>query len=87
MATFKYKGKPIRLDAMQITMANANDVAVWCGGRITGQGDSSTLVVSVPTWDGVFQARLSWYVYKMTDSGELRTDPPEVFEAKYDLIP
>lgn len=45
--TSKYARKPFEVDAVQVTAENMEEVAQWCEGEVTSEGDAKFVKVNV----------------------------------------
>lgn len=89
----RYAKRPVVIEAVQLTEANINAVAAWCGGHVeeiraphpgVGAGSLAHYLL-VPTLEGVMRADLGWYVIKGVE-GEFYPCKDSVFEATYEFV-
>jgi hypothetical protein len=81
----RFKKKPLKIDAVQLNVDNAVDVAYWCGGKLDNNESPQTLTVIIPTLEGPMTARDGWYIVKGI-AGEFYPVKQEIFEDSYDEI-
>jgi hypothetical protein len=85
LTTKKYKKKPIKIDAVELTQANAEDVAKWAHGKVENASDPMTLSVSIPTLEGVMTASIGDFVIQGVE-GEVYPCKPSIFNATYEEV-
>lgn len=82
----KYRKKPVEIEAMQLTEANACDVLSFCnntGDIVASKEDDGT--ISIKTLEGTMTASIGDYVIKGV-KGEFYPCKPDIFEATYDKV-
>ena len=85
-----YRKKPVEVQAIQLALGNAGEVAVWCGGVVVEEIDPEDdnvryVAVNIPTLEGVMRASEDDYVIKGT-KGEFYPCKPDIFADIYDLV-
>ena len=70
---------PITIEAIQLTQANSNDLAEWCGGRIVY---THRAAFEIHTLEGVMEAREGDWIIRGVQ-GEFYPCKPDIFEATY----
>ena len=73
--------KPVTVEAVQLTQANADDVAQWCGGRIVY---THRVAFEIPTLEGVMEAQEGDWIIRGVQ-GEFYPCKPDIFAQSYEL--
>ncbi len=83
----KYTSKAVQIEAQQLTLENAKQLAVWCGGQLieTHRAVTGDLEygINIPTLEGVMRAQEGDYIIHGTH-GEFYPCKANVFEMKYE---
>lgn len=86
----QYRKKPIVVEAVQLTLTNASDVADWCHGVYvpickgwSPFGDINHCEVQVHTLEGTMTAMPGWWIIKGF-RGEFYPCEPGIFSASYE---
>lgn len=84
--TSKYTRKPFEVEAIQVTAENMDEVAQWCGGTVTTEGDTKFIKVEI---DRVLNERqtkafIGDWVLKQNDSYKIYTS--KAFRKSFELI-
>ena len=79
MGPGKYVHLPTEIEAMQVTAANLNEAAEWCGG----EQDTRRGCVLVPTIDGERPAWPGWWIIRRGIPGEVYPVTADVFSSSY----
>ena len=75
----RFTKRPVTIEAIQLTQANADDVAAWCGGRIEY---THRVAFKIPTLEGEMEAQEGdWIICGV--HGEFYHCKPDIFEATY----
>lgn len=78
----KYRKRPVVIEARQfepLSELDAEDVAAWCAGELTGEG------LEIHTLEGVMLARPGDYVIQGVQ-GEFYPCRADIFEATYEPV-
>lgn len=76
-----YRKKPVVIEARQLSMENARDLAYWCDGIVIRH----TTSVAIPTLEGSMIANEGDYIIKGV-KGEFYPCKPDIFEATYEMV-
>ena len=81
----KYRKKPVVVEAVQLFLPETpGDIAVWCGGKVCGEGDLSAKVwIEIETLEGTMRADYGDFIIKGI-KGEFYPCKPDIFEATYE---
>jgi len=84
-----YRKKPVEVQAIQLTLGNAEEVAVWCGGVVIEEidpvdSDKKWVGINIPTLEGVMRASEDDYIIKGT-KGEFYPCKPGPFADTFEL--
>lgn len=75
----KFRKRPVVIEAKQLTQANAQEIARWCGGFRQAAG------VSIPTLEGTMRADwCDWIIEGV--QGEFYPCKPDIFDATYEPV-
>lgn len=90
-AAVRYRKKPVVVEAMRVTDADARAVAEWCGGQLRilveqtfgGATREHITGLDIVTLEGVMTANIGDYVIRGVQ-GEFYPCKPDIFEATYE---
>lgn len=80
----RWRKRPVVIDAMQLRIGNAHDVADWCGGKVAWV-KPHVPAVDIKTLEGTMRANVGWWVIKGVQ-GEYYPCDPDIFEATYEAV-
>lgn len=85
----KYRKKPMVIEAVQLTVSNGAEVALWCGGALSFEekpSDPTDVFVhmTIPTLEGNISVFKDDWIYKNI-KGEFCPMKPDIFEELYEL--
>lgn len=78
-----YRKKPVAVEAVQFTAANAKDVASWCHGRIVGM--THGIELDIHTLEGMMTARMGDWIIKGV-KGEFYPCREDIFLETYERV-
>lgn len=87
----KYRKKPVEIEAVELTDANAmRRAAPWCGGRYGYESKASDPTdvaywVDIPTLEGTMRASRGDFIIKGVQ-GEFYPCKPDIFAATYEAV-
>lgn len=87
----KYRHIPVDVEAIKLTSENAEEVANWCGGRITHETDPfdenvKTVVIYFPTLDGNKRVAEGQYLGR-SSAGNFMVYNAGFFETMFKALP
>lgn len=88
MSVEKYRKKPVVIEAARhesTSYAVAEDIAVWCGGRVEKYEDAHGSAIVIPTLEGTMRADLGDYIIRGV-AGEFYPCKAEIFEQTYERV-
>lgn len=81
----KYKKKPIPIDAKRITVFNLEEIADWCGGKVTKvTADAKYRLIAIKTLEGSMEAAVGDWILKGV-KGEFYPCRNDIFEETYEI--
>jgi hypothetical protein len=84
MSVKRYRKRPIVIEAIQYTHANAPEVLGWMGMGNTLAQTWEDEAISIPTPEGVMRASPGDWIIRDIQ-GEFYPCKPDIFEATYEL--
>lgn len=82
----EYRKKPVIIEAHRITVFNLEDVAAWCGGRVTrASADAKHRLIAIRTLEGLMEAAVGDWVIQGV-AGEFYSCKNEIFEQTYEAV-
>lgn len=85
----KYRKKPVVVEAVKLSKANAAEVTQWCGGleveEVDPYSEAVFVGVNIPTLEGTMRASEGDYVIKGTQ-GEFYPCKPDAFDGTFELV-
>jgi hypothetical protein len=82
----KVRKKPVVVEAMQLTMDNAEGVKEWCGGKTWSRPPMRAVTgISIPTLEGEMAAEYGSWIIKGVE-GEFYPCKPDIFERTYEKV-
>lgn len=82
---YKYRKKPVEIEAMQFTAVDKDRVYNWVTGARSASWEGYKPVLKIQTLEGVMVARLGDYVIKGVN-GEFYPCKPDIFEKTYEKV-
>lgn len=83
----KYRKKPVVVEARQITIENAKELAAWCGGRCEYWmiNPPKFGCIHINTLEGEMYAKPCDWIIKGI-AGEFYPCKPDIFEKTYEIV-
>ncbi|UGT65306.1 hypothetical protein LTT66_18220 [Nocardia gipuzkoensis] len=86
----RFRKKPVEVEAIRLdNKTTPDDVARWCGGRVTYPGGRHTgagpILIEIDTLEGVMTAQPGDWIVRGV-KGEFYPVKPDIFEATYDAV-
>lgn len=80
----RYRKRPVVIEAMQLEIDNADDVAKWCDGSVHTEviADSLSVAIDITTLEGVMRADVGDYIICGVQ-GEFYPCKPGIFDVIY----
>jgi hypothetical protein len=83
-----FRKRPVKIEARELTVDTADQVARWCAGRVEREAKPSDItdvrtIVRIPTLEGVMTATLGDWVIRGVQ-GEFYPCKPNIFTTTYE---
>ena len=85
--TSKFARKPFEVEAVQVTTDNLEEVATWCKGELTTEGDTKFIKVDVANFINERQTKAfvgDWVLYA---SNGYKVYTNKAFKKNFELVP
>ena len=80
-----YRKKPVVIEARQLTIKNAVELATWCSGLLIDDPEDGGYNIIIPTLEGDHKALLDDFIIKGV-AEEFYPCKPEIFEKTYEEV-